>query len=407
MRLEKRRLYPEDKGRVVVAFLESFSRSYVEYDFTADLEDQLDRVSNNELGWRELLRDFWRRFHRRGRRDQGSADRRGARPRSTRCSAPHIFPAREDGGDPRLCPVCGNGRLSLKLGKFGAFIGCSNYPECRNTRPLGAANSDGAVENGAKELGIDPETGLQVTLRSGRFGPYRAARRSQRRARSPSAPACPRAPTPTTVDARACAQAAVAAARSRTPSGRRRADHRRHRPLRPLCAARQDLRQPGDRATTCSPSALNRAVTLIAEKVAKGPRERRFGADPGRALGDHPNGGGPVVAKSGPLRALCEPQRRQRHAAQRQDTGGRHTGRGGCSHRSARGQGRRISAAWWKPQGSRQERNRSSSGSTGREHGAQARRKAIDPSGAAQVSAEVRIQTGRGESEDAQGADRE
>ena len=165
VRLEKRRLYPEDKGRVVVAFLESYFTKYVEYDFTADLEDQLDRVSNNELGWRELLRDFWVDFT--GAVDSIKDLRIGeVLTALDEMLAPHIYPPREDGGDPRQCPVCGTGRLSLKIGKFGAFIGCSNYPECRNTRPLGAANGNGAVENGAKELGIDPATGLPVTLRS-------------------------------------------------------------------------------------------------------------------------------------------------------------------------------------------------------------------------------------------------
>src|SRR5690348_476966 len=137
VRLDKRRLVPEDRGRIVVAFLENFFARYVEYDFTAGLEDQLDRVSNNELEWRDLLRDFWREFM------VAVGDIKDLKISQVIDAlndmlAPHIFPPRPDGSDPRQCPVCGTGQLSLKLGKFGAFIGCSNYPECRNTRPLTA-----------------------------------------------------------------------------------------------------------------------------------------------------------------------------------------------------------------------------------------------------------------------------
>ena len=141
VRIDKRRLVPEDRGRIVVAFLESFFARYVEYDFTADLEEQLDRVSNNEVEWRELLREFWRGFI--GAVDEIKDLRIGqVIDALDTMLAPHLFPPRPDGTDPRLCPVCGNGRLSLKLGKFGAFIGCSNYPECRNTRPFSVPGAD-------------------------------------------------------------------------------------------------------------------------------------------------------------------------------------------------------------------------------------------------------------------------
>ena len=153
VRLEKRRLYPEDKGRVVVAFLESYFTKYVEYDFTAGLEDQLDRVSNNELGWRDLLRDFWTDFA--GAVDSIKDLRIGeVLTALDEMLAPHIYPPRTDGGDPRQCPVCGTGRLSLKIGKFGAFIGCSNYPECRNTRQLAAANGDARSRTAPRNSGL-------------------------------------------------------------------------------------------------------------------------------------------------------------------------------------------------------------------------------------------------------------
>ncbi|RMF08090.1 MAG: type I DNA topoisomerase [Alphaproteobacteria bacterium] len=172
--MERNRFVPEDKGRLVTAFLESFFSRYVEYDFTAALEEQLDQISAGNVNWKDVLRDFWTHF-------SAAVDE----TRELRVSdileklneilGPHIFKAEKEGEDPRACPKCGDGRLSLKVGKFGAFIGCSNYPECRYTRQM-----QDMVENGGKAatldepkvLGIDPESGLEVSLRSGRFGPY-------------------------------------------------------------------------------------------------------------------------------------------------------------------------------------------------------------------------------------------
>ncbi len=174
VRVDKKRLIPEDKGRLVIAFLEGFFKRYVEYDFTADLEDKLDLISDGKLAWKEVLRDFWREF-------TGSVDdikdlRVGEVLEAlNEILGPHIFPPREDGADARTCPSCKNGRLSLKIsGKYGAFIGCGNYPECRFTRQLSDVNggdTEGVGPDG-KLLGEDPETGLPVTLRTGRFGPY-------------------------------------------------------------------------------------------------------------------------------------------------------------------------------------------------------------------------------------------
>ncbi len=173
VRLEKNRLVPEDRGRLVTAFLESFFQRYVEYDFTADLEEKLDRISAGDLEWKQVLRDFWRDF-------LGAVNEIKDLRVSEVLEAlneilgPHIFPDPGDGTDPRKCPSCPEGRLSLKVGKFGAFVGCSNYPECRYTRQLGQLGEDGeqAAAPDNVELGIDPETGEMVTLRNGRFGPY-------------------------------------------------------------------------------------------------------------------------------------------------------------------------------------------------------------------------------------------
>jgi DNA topoisomerase I len=172
VRLDKKRLIPEDKGRVVTAFLESFFRRYVEYDFTANLEEQLDKVSAGEMDWKELLRNFWKEF------TGALEDIKELRVTNVLDAlndilAPHIFPPKEDGGDARACPSCGNGQLSLKLGKFGSFIGCSNYPECKFTRPMSpGAEGPEAVPADGVLLGVDPETGEKVTRRAGRFGPY-------------------------------------------------------------------------------------------------------------------------------------------------------------------------------------------------------------------------------------------
>jgi|RhiMetdeSRZDD1v2_1073273.scaffolds.fasta_scaffold27427_2 DNA topoisomerase I len=173
VRLEKKKLHPEDKGRIVTAFLEAFFSRYVEYGFTADLEESLDKISAGEIDWKEVLRDFWRDFI--------SAIEATKELRVTNVLdalneilAPHIFPPRAEGGDPRQCPSCSNGQLSLKIGKFGSFIGCSNYPDCRYTRQIstGEGTEREAVPAEGILLGHDPETGIAVTRRDGRFGPY-------------------------------------------------------------------------------------------------------------------------------------------------------------------------------------------------------------------------------------------
>ena len=177
--LDKRRFIPEDRGRVVTTFLTSFFERYVEYSFTADLEEQLDDISGGRIDWKAVLDEFWRNF---SAAVDGIKELRVREVLDTldEVLAPHFFPEPEKEGDadPRKCPTCDDGRLSLKLGKFGAFIGCSNYPECRFTRPLvtpGNGDEDpfaAELEKGPKVLGIDPETQLEVTLRKGPYGVY-------------------------------------------------------------------------------------------------------------------------------------------------------------------------------------------------------------------------------------------
>jgi DNA topoisomerase-1 len=295
VRLDKRRLYPEDRGRIVVAFLESFFAKYVEYDFTARLEEQLDLIAEREINWREVLRDFWRDFiaaidETKDLKISAVIDALDS------LLAPHLFPPRADGSDPRQCPNCGNGRLSLKLSKYGAFIGCSNYPECRYTRPL-TVPADGSAEIGTKVLGEDPESGLEVTLRSGRFGPYLQLGEAVN-GEKPRRAGVPKGTAPDQIDLqRALALLSLPREVGRHPEDGEsiRAGIGRFGPYVQHGKTYSNLDSPEDVFTI----GLNRAVTLIAEKRAKGPRGRRFGADPGRPLGDHPVKGGAVVAKNG------------------------------------------------------------------------------------------------------------
>jgi DNA topoisomerase I len=294
VKLEKKRLHGEDKGRVVVAFLENFFRRYVEYDFTADLEEQLDRISNNEISWQQVLRDFWRDFI--GAVDD-IKDLRVAEVLDAldEMLGPHIYPPRADGGDVRQCPTCGTGRLNLKAGKFGAFVGCSNYPECRYTRPLAADSAESAD----RVLGKDPETGFDVTVKAGRFGPYiqLGDQKDYGEDEKPKRAGIPKNTSPGDVDLE------LALKLLSLPREIGKHPESGH----PITAGigrfgpfvRHDKTyaslEAGDEVFTIG---LNRAVTLIAEKIAKGPGGRRFGANPGRALGDHPTLGA-VAVKDG------------------------------------------------------------------------------------------------------------
>jgi DNA topoisomerase-1 len=295
VRLDKRRLYPEDRGRIVVAFLESFFLKYVEYDFTAGLEEQLDLISNSEIAWREVLRDFWRDFI--GAIDD-TKDLKISQVIDAldELLAPHLFPPREDGTDPRLCPTCGNGRLGLKLSKFGAFIGCSNYPECRYTRPL-TADANGTGDGADRKLGTDPATGLDVLVRSGRFGPYLQLGEAVE-GEKPKRASLPKGVAPDEIDL----ERAIALLSLPRQVGRHPEDGEpivagigRYGPYVQHGKTYANLDSPEEVFTV----GLNRAVTLIAEKRLRPSKGRRFGADPGRALGDHPTKGGPITAKKG------------------------------------------------------------------------------------------------------------
>ncbi len=294
VKLEKKRLHGEDKGRVVVAFLENFFARYVEYDFTADLEEKLDRVSNNEISWQQVLKEFWGGFI-------GAVnDIKDLRVSEVLDAldamlGPHIYPARADGGDVRQCPTCGTGKLNLKAGKFGAFVGCSNYPECRYTRPL-AADSEASAD---RVLGKDPETDRDVVVKAGRFGPYiqLGEQKDYAEGEKPKRAGIPKNTSPGDVDFETALKllSLPREVGKHPESGEpitaglgRFGPFVKHEKIYASLEAGDDVFNIG----------LNRAVTLIAEKVAKGPSGRRFGADPGKPLGEHPSLGA-VAMKSG------------------------------------------------------------------------------------------------------------
>lgn len=295
VRMEKQRFIPEDKGRLVTAFLEQFFKRYVEYDFTAALEEQLDLVSDGKLDWKQFLRDFWKDFH--------AAVGEIAELRTTNvldalneALGPHIFPDKGDGSNPRICPTCGTGQLSLKTGKFGAFIGCSNYPECRYTRQLGVSEGDGEAESADKELGVNPATGRAVWLKNGRFGPY----------------------------VEELAAEGDKPKRSSLPKGWIASAMDLEKALRLLSLPREVGKHPDDgkpitaglgrfgpfvlhdgtyanleNADEVFDVGLNRAVAILADKRAGGGRPQRAAAAALAELGNHPEDGKPIRVLSG------------------------------------------------------------------------------------------------------------
>lgn len=293
--LEKRRFTPASKGRVVTSFLESFFNRYVEYDFTANLEEQLDQISAGELAWKDVLRDFWTQF---SASVEEIKDVRVTEVLDTLNVelAPLAFPPREDGSEPRACPNCSEGQLSLKVGKFGAFIGCSNYPECNYTRQLGQSDEEAkaaAINDGPKVLGNDPETDEEITFRTGRFGPYvqRGEGKGCKRA------SIPKGWDPQEIDYEKAMQL-IALPRDvgehPETSKMITAGIGRYGPF----VLHDGLYANLDSVEEVFTVGLNRAVTVIAEKVAKGGGRRRAAAAL-KELGEHPEKKGPVTVKDG------------------------------------------------------------------------------------------------------------
>ena len=288
--IEKRKLIPEAKGRLVTAFLENFFERYVEYDFTAGLEEKLDRISAGELQWKDVLRDFWTEFmrHLEGTKELRVSNVLDALNEEL---APLIFPPREDGSDPRICPKCGNGKLSLKLSRYGAFVGCSNYPDCGFTRKLSAdADSDNsAVSNEPLDLGKDPLTGEEISLRTGRFGPYVQRGEGKGAKRS----SLPKTWKPEDIDhEKAVALLSLPRDVGAHPESGKMilASLGRYGPFLLHDGNYANLESIEDVFSV----GLNRAVSLLAERQANG-RGRRSKPAALKELGEHPDGGAITV----------------------------------------------------------------------------------------------------------------
>ncbi len=277
VRMDRNRFIPEDKGRLVTTFLTNFFGRYVEYGFTADLEEKLDEISAGDLPYKKLLKDFWKDF---SAAIAGTKDLKISQVITTlnEILGPHIFPKPSDGGDPRKCPGCGDGKLSLKLGRFGAFVGCSNYPECRYTRQLGQ-NAEDAASAQPRELGKDPQTGETVSLRSGRFGPYVQLGEDKK----PPRTSIPKGVDPANVDlAYALKLLSLPRDVGKHPETGEMitANFGRYGPY----VAHNGQYASLDSAEEVFNVGINRAVTVLAEKKAKGRNPR--GSEPLKDLGD-------------------------------------------------------------------------------------------------------------------------
>jgi len=287
VRLESRRFVPEDRGRVVTAFLSEFFSRYIEYNFTADLEDRLDGVAKGEIDWKSLLRDFWKSFYSAVEHTKDLKISQVIDALDEELGR-HFFPPRENGEDSRACPACKSGRLGLRLGRGGPFIGCSSYPECSYTRALSVAGEDDAEGALALPLvlGQDPASGLDVSLRKGPFGFY-VQLGEQIEKEKPKRAALPKTVPPAEVNLEIAlgllslpreVGAHPEDGQMITAGIGRFGPYIKHGSVYASLGADDDVLSIG----------LNRAVTVLSEKPA------RRGATPLRELGAHPDDGKPV-----------------------------------------------------------------------------------------------------------------
>jgi DNA topoisomerase-1 len=297
VRKEQNRLYPEDKGRIVTTFLINFFRKYVGYEFTANLEEDLDRVSAGEKDYKEVLDRFWRDF---SAAIAETSELRIAEVLDVldEALAPTLYPPREDGSDPRQCPLCGTGQLHLKTSRSGGFVGCGNYPECRYTRPIGGD----AAENGDRILGED-EHGNEISLRSGRFGPYVQRGEATEENKKPDRASLPKGwkPEDMTLEKALTLLSLPREVGQHPEGGTIKANFGRFGPYimhqgpedaKPVYA---NLKDPAD----VFEIGMNRAVELLAAKRANPGGRGRAAAKPLRELGEHPDKGGPVQVFEG------------------------------------------------------------------------------------------------------------
>ncbi|RJE83239.1 type I DNA topoisomerase [Paracoccus onubensis] len=282
VRKDKNRLIPEDKGRLVTTFLVKYFPRYLSYDFTADLENELDEISAGDRVWRDVLGRFWKDF---SKALEGTSDLRIGEVLEAidDALAPHLYPPRADGGDPRQCPLCGAGRLNLKTARSGgAFIGCTNYPECRYTRPLSSPDGEEAV--GDRVLGQDG--GDDISLKSGRFGPYVQRGEATEDVPKPPRASVPKGWNPAEIDL----EKALQLLSLPRPVGPHPDDGElieagigRYGPYVKHGRKYANLPEVDEVFTV----GMNRAVEVLAAKQIRG----RTAATPLRELGSHPDGG--------------------------------------------------------------------------------------------------------------------
>ena len=289
VRKESNRLFPEDKGRIVTIFLLNFFKRYVEYDFTASLEDQLDLVSAGGSDYLELLSKFWRDF--------SAAISETSELRITEvldvlddALAPQLYPPREDGSDPRICPKCGNGTLHLKSSRTGGFVGCGNYPECTFTRPI-----SGEIDESSDRL-LGEDAGDEIFLKSGRFGPYVQRGEATKEAPKPPRASLPKGWAPAEMDLER-ALMLLNLPREVGPhpedGGIIEAGIGRYGPFVKHGRTYANLKEVDDVFTI----GMNRAVEELAKKASRG--SARTAATPLKELGEHPTDSGPVNVMDG------------------------------------------------------------------------------------------------------------
>ena len=293
VRKDGNRLFPEDQGRLVTAFLANYFRRYVGYDFTAALEGELDDVSAGEAHYREVLDRFWRDF--KAAVDETAELRiTDVLDKINEVLEPHLFPERDDGRDRRLCPKCEAGRLSMRTARSGgAFIGCSNYPECRYTRPFGPPGLEGESDGGERMLGVEPESGLEVWLKAGRFGPYVQLGEATEDDPKPKRASLPRGWPAEAMDlAKALRLLDLPREVGRHPEDGEvvETNFYRYGP-----AVRWNKVYAPISEDDVFEIGMNRAVEELAKKQAGGRGARGQAAKPLREMGEHPDGGGVAV----------------------------------------------------------------------------------------------------------------
>ena len=290
VRIEGKALVPEDKGRLVTAFLENFFSRYVEYDFTAGLEEKLDVISDGKLDWKAFLREFWQQF---AADIDGTKDLRVSAVLDALNEAlgAYVFPRQDADGNPvenpRQCPLCKEGELSMKLGKFGAFVGCSRHPECKYTRQFSSEGGESAaISPDGNELGVHPDTGETIFLKSGRFGPYVEMANGEKPKRASLTKA-----DKDNLDGFTLARAVELLMLPREVGPHPEdgemilANFGRFGPYVQHGKTYANLKDPRDVFTI----GVNHAVALIEDKKARG--SARAGAAALKTLGDHPDGG--------------------------------------------------------------------------------------------------------------------